>query len=129
MILVKLRVSFISNLASANIWNLGQEQPSTALLWTSLRSEFCDRQTTSFNFADLCNEREWSPPRKIWQYFFSFYGFKSTMLTCLYQNVTYKAGRSNSTPSGVQTPLTSLSKILMKASPLPLTAPMMIITR
>ena len=49
--------------------------------------------------------------------------FRSTMWS------TYNAGRKNSIPSGVHKPLANLSRSRMKASPLPLTVPMMIITK
>ena len=43
--------------------------------------------------------------------------------------VTYNEGLRNSMASGVQIPLTNLSRILMKASPLPLSVPIKIMTR
>ena len=45
------------------------------------------------------------------------------------ESKTYNVGLSNSTPSGAQIPRTNLSAILIKASPFPLTAPIMIMTR
>ena len=81
-----------------------------------MRSVFlCNTNTADATTEDLVALQKKNP--------FKEQVFRSTMWS------TYNAGRKNSIPSGVHKPLANLSRSRMKASPLPLTVPMMIITK